>query len=420
MEVERSAPTYIVPVEALSYSEGAKRLSADRLTRHNDRTQSFPTLWSLPKPDQFIPLREGPTEQNQDGGILPHSDLDIDPRACPLGILNRDFATTLANDRPKGWRLTVDYKIVQLYWSLKRKDYNWTTENIKEWVETYDEQSTVSLCYYQHHQEDREVEEAVVKHWNAAYGHSTWSIDDFQLSCHDRGLFVFRNFPVGLCYHWWAKAPVRVAYTRAILIVNRCCPVDPNTSYLPKIISPSFVAVIQQVVVQLKLALRETENLGQFFEAIKVGPDERSTWVCAYICQIWTRLFLRFNHVEIPSIDAFREGILIAIANEQALALTATRDLGLYQDNDHISTIQNVPLPTVHLREDQLWSGSISSDETFPQIPKTHLDYYDSREEYDNVPLINILDGPTYPKTFKELFGLHSEEGSDEELPDEE
>jgi hypothetical protein len=65
------------------------------------------------------------------------------------------------------------------------------------------------------------------------------------------------------------------------------------------------VAIIQQVIVQLKLALRKTGNLSQFFEAIKVGPNEQSDWVCAYICQTWTRLFLRFNHVAIPSIDAF-------------------------------------------------------------------------------------------------------------------
>jgi hypothetical protein len=92
----------------------------------------------------------------------------------------------------------------------------------------------------------------------------------------------------------------------------------------------------------------------------------------------------------------FREGILIAIVNTQALALTVTRDLRLPQDNDYTPTVQNVPLPTVHLREDQLWSGNISVGERFPQLPQTHLDYYDSPANvrvFDNIPLIDILEG---------------------------
>jgi hypothetical protein len=166
------------------------------------------------------------------------------------------------------------------------------------------------------------------------------------------------------------------------------------------------VAVIQQVVVQLKLALRKTGNLGQFFKAIKVGPNKQSDWVCAYIFQTWTWLLLRFNHVEIPSINAFREGILIAIVNEQALALTVTRDLRLPQDSNYTPMVQNVPLPTVHLREGQLWSRNISV-ERFPQLPQTHLDYYDSPANvrvFDNIPLIDILDGPTYHKMYTELI----------------
>jgi hypothetical protein len=158
---------------------------------------------------------------------------------------------------------------------------------------------------------------------------------------------------------------------------------------------------------QLKLALRKTGNLGQFFEAIKVRPNEQSDWVCAYICQTWTQLFLRFNHVAIPSIDAFCEGILIAIVNAKALALTVTRDLRLPQDNDYTPTVQNIPLPTVHLREDQLWSGNISVGERFPQLPQMHLDYYDlpaNIRVFNNIPLINILDGPTYHKTYTELI----------------
>jgi hypothetical protein len=127
------------------------------------------------------------------------------------------------------------------------------------------------------------------------------------------------------------------------------------------------VGIIQQVIIQLKLALRKTGNLGQFFEAIKVRPNKQSDWVCAYICQTWTRLFLRFNHVAIPLINAFREGILIAIVNTQALALTVTRDLRLPQVNDYTPMVQNIPLPTVHLREDQLWSRNISVGERFPQ-----------------------------------------------------
>ena len=403
MEVESS----IVPAEALSYSERARHLSEERLIGHSDRHQPFPTRWSLPNPDQFVPLREGPTKQNQDGGILPHSNIDIDPRAYPLGILDQDFARILANDRPADWRIAIPYITSQLYWSLKRQDSNWTTSSIKDWVENYDARSEVSTSTHEHHQEVREVEEAVVRHWKAAYGYSVWSVDDFQLSCNDSGIEVFRNFPVGLYYHWWAYTTVQVVYTRAILIVNRCCPVDPDTSDLPKITSPDFVAIIQQVVVQLKLTLRKTGNLGQFFEAIKVGSNEKSNWVCAYICQTWTRLFLRFNHVEIPSIDVFREGILIAIVNEQALALTVTRDLRLPQDNDYTPTVQNVPLPAVHLREDQLWSGNISVGERFPQLPQTHLDYYDSPANvrvFDNIPLIDILDGPTCHKTYTELI----------------
>ena len=403
MEVEPS----IVPTAALSYSERARHLSEERLIGHYTRHQPFPTRWSLPNPDQFVPLREGPTEQNQDGGILPHSNLDIDPRAYPLGILDQDFARTLANDRPRDWRIEIPYITSQLYWSLKRQDFNWTTSSIKTWVEIHDARFEVSTSTQEHHQEVREVEEAVVRHWKAAYGYSVWSIDDFQLSCHNQGIAVFKHFPVGLYYHWWKSATVQVVYTRAILIVNRCCPVDPDTSDLPKITSPDFVAIIQQVVVQLKLTLGKTENLGQFFEVIKVGPNEQSNWVSAYICQIWTRLFLRFNHVEIPSIDAFREGILIAIVSEQALALAVTRDLGLPQDNDYNPTVQNVPLPEVHLREDQLWSGNISVGERFPQLPQTHLDYYDSPANvrvFDNIPLIDILDGPTYHKTYTELI----------------
>jgi hypothetical protein len=103
----------------------------------------------------------------------------------------------------------------------------------------------------------------------------------------------------------------------------------------------------------------------------------------------------------------FREGILIAIVNVQALALTVTRDLRLPQDNDYTPMVQNVPLPTVHLREDQLWSGNISVGERFPQLPQTCLDYYDSLANvrvFDNIPLIDILDGPTYHKMYTELI----------------
>jgi hypothetical protein len=353
-------------------------------------------------------LREGPTKQNQDGGILPHSNLDVDLRAYPLGILDQDFARILATNRPRNWRIAIPYITSQLYWSLKRQDSNWTMSSIKDWVKNYDTRFEVSTPTHEHHQDIREVKEAVVRHWRAAYGYSVWSIDDFQLSCNNNGIAVFQNFPVGLYYyHWWTDATVRVVYTRAILIVNRCCPVDPDTSDLPKIMSPGFVAIIQQVIVQLKLALRKTGNLGQFFEAIKVGPNEQSDWVYAYICQTWTRLFLRFNHVAIPSIDAFREGILITIVNAQALALTVTRDLRLPQDNDYTPTVQNVPLPTVRLREDQLWSRNISVGERFPQLPQTHLDYYDSPANvrvFNNIPLIDILDGPTYHKTYTELI----------------
>jgi hypothetical protein len=188
---------------------------------------------------------------------------------------------------------------------LKRQDSNWTTNSIKDWVENYDTRFEVSTPTHEHHQDIREVKEAVGRHWKAAYGYSVWSIDDFQLSCNNNGIAVFQNFPVGLYYHWWTDATVRVVYTRAFLIVNRCCPVDPDTSDLPKITSPGFMAIIQQVIVQLKLALGKTGNLGQFFEAIKVRPNEQSDWVCAYICQTWTRLFLWFNHIAIPSIDAF-------------------------------------------------------------------------------------------------------------------
>jgi hypothetical protein len=250
-------------------------------------------------------LREGPTEQNQDGGILPYSNLDIDPRAYPLGILDQDFTRILATNRPRNWRIAIPYITSQLYWSLKRQDSNSTTSSIKDWVKNYDTRFEVSTPTHKHHQDVREVKEAVVRHWKAAYGYSVWSIDDFQLSCNNNGIAVFQNFPVGLYYHWWTNATVQVVNTRAILIVNSCCPVDPDTSDLPKITSPGFMVIIQQVVVQLKLALRKTENLGQFFKAIKVGPNEQSDWVCAYICQTWTRLFLRFNHVAIPSIDAF-------------------------------------------------------------------------------------------------------------------
>jgi hypothetical protein len=69
--------------------------------------------------------------------------------------------------------------------------------------------------------------------------------------------------------------------------------------------------------------------------------------------------------------------------------------------------VQNIPLPTVHLREDQLWSGNISVGERFPQLPQMHLDYYDSPANvrvFDNIPLINILDGPTYHKMYTELI----------------
>jgi hypothetical protein len=106
-------------------------------------------------------------------------------------------------------------------------------------------------------------------------------------------------------------------------------------------------------------------------------------------------------------IDSFCEGILIAIVNAQALALTVTRDLRLPQDNDYTPTVQNVPLPTVHLREDQLWSGNISVGERFPQLPQMHLDYYNSPANirvFDYIPLIDILDGPTYHKTYTELI----------------
>jgi hypothetical protein len=69
--------------------------------------------------------------------------------------------------------------------------------------------------------------------------------------------------------------------------------------------------------------------------------------------------------------------------------------------------VQSVPLPTVHLREDQLWSRNISVGERFPQLPQTHLNYYDSPANvrvFDNIPLIDILDGPTYHKTYTELI----------------
>jgi hypothetical protein len=79
-------------------------------------------------------LREGPTKQNQDGGILPHSNLDIDPRTYPLGILDQDFARTLATNRPRNWRVAILSITSQLYWSLKRQDSNWTTSSIKDWV----------------------------------------------------------------------------------------------------------------------------------------------------------------------------------------------------------------------------------------------------------------------------------------------
>jgi hypothetical protein len=279
--------------------------------------------------------------------------------------------------------------------------------SIKDWVKNYDTRFEVSTPTHEHHQDIREDEEAVVRHCKAAYGYSVWSIDDFQLSCNNNRVAVFQNFPVGLYYHWWTDETVRVVYTRAILIVNCCCPVDPDTSDLPKITSPGFVVIIQQVIVQLKLALRKTGNLGQFFKAIKVGPNEQSDWVCAYICPTWTWLFLWFNHVAIPSINAFCEGILIAIVNAQALALRVTRDLRLPQDNNYTPMVQNILLPTVHLREDQLWSRNISVGERFPQLPQTHLDYYNSLANvrvFNNIPLIDILDRPTYHKTYTELI----------------
>jgi len=403
MEVEPS----IVPAEALSYSEGARRLSPERLTEHWTRTQAFPTPWSLPNPDQVVSLGEGPTEQNQDGGILPHSDLDNDPRWEPLGLPNEEFARLVANARPEGWRDYVPYIAVQLYWSIKRQDFDWWTPEITAWFNEIGERDTVSASTKEHHQGIAEVDEAVVKHWKAAYGYSVWAIDDYQLCGDDHGINVFRNLPIGLYYHWWCKTTVRVAYTRAILIVNRCCPLDPFGSEVsPRITSADFVATIQKVVVNLKLVLRKPFNLGYFFKAIKVGPDEQSNWVTAYICQTWTCLFLRYEHEEIPSIDALREGILISIANEQALALTATRDLGLTQDNECNATVQNVPLPTVHLSEDQLWSGNIAAGETFPQIPTTHTAYYDSPANhaiYDKVLHIDLLDGPTFHSTYTEL-----------------
>ena len=70
----------IVPSEDLSYSEGARRLSGDRLTERNNRAQPFPASWSLPSPNQLVPLVEGPTRQNQDGGILPDANIDTGPR----------------------------------------------------------------------------------------------------------------------------------------------------------------------------------------------------------------------------------------------------------------------------------------------------------------------------------------------------
>jgi hypothetical protein len=155
-------------------------------------------------------LREGPIKQNQDGGILPHSNLDIDPRAYPLGILDQDFARILATDRPRNWRIAIPYITSQLYWSLKRQDSNWTMSSIKDWVKNYDIRFEVSTPTHEHHQDVREVEEAVVRHWKAAYGYSVWSIDDFQLSCNNNGIAVFQNFPVGLYYHWWTDATVRV------------------------------------------------------------------------------------------------------------------------------------------------------------------------------------------------------------------
>jgi hypothetical protein len=81
-------------------------------------------------------LREGSTEQNEDGGILPHSNLDIDPRAYPLGIvLDQDLARILATNRPRNWRIVIPYITSQLYWSLMRQDSNWTMSSIKDWVE---------------------------------------------------------------------------------------------------------------------------------------------------------------------------------------------------------------------------------------------------------------------------------------------
>jgi hypothetical protein len=49
--------------------------------------------------------------------------------------------------------------------------------------------------------------------------------------------------------------------------------------------SPGFVVIIQQVVVQLKLALRKTGNLSWFFEAIKQGQTKRAIrlGLCLYL-----------------------------------------------------------------------------------------------------------------------------------------
>jgi hypothetical protein len=51
-----------------------------------------------------------------------------------------------------------------------RQDSNWTTSSIKDWVKNYDARFEVSTPTHKHHQDVREVEEAVVRHWKAAYG----------------------------------------------------------------------------------------------------------------------------------------------------------------------------------------------------------------------------------------------------------